>query len=484
MTEIFIEVSPYIEGFFLLYFGIIIIFYNILFVMGLVKIIIRQRSLRTGEYIDVLHSNFLPNITFLIPAYNEASNILAVVENITNLTYRRKTTIVINDGSTDNMLQILKEKYDLAEIPMYYANVLESKPIKKVYRSKINPQLIVIDKENGTKFDAMNAGLNACKDDFFVSLDADTFIDDEGFNKLIRPFLSTKNLVAMGAGLRILNGSKIEFHQINTNRIQQNFLAGMQTNEYFRAFIMREGWDYLGGNFCLSGAFSIFSTEAVKSIGGYGPTVANDLEIIVRMNRIFKFVKRPYRIRYLPDPVAWTIAPDNLNRLGFQRIGWQLGSLESVWFHRNLFFNPKYGAFGMIAFPFLVIGDIIEPIFELLAYIYIIIGLSLGLFNPWSLLIILCLMYGIVCILSLSCVLVEEFTYNKYSADQTEGLINIMTFAFVENFCYRQLTILWRAQGFLSFFMYFKKIKEKSKKLNKEIKLSEKRILSHRKEND
>lgn len=467
MKEFFIEVSKWLDPFFLIYFSIIYIFYIVLTIFGGIKTFHRSKELKVDDLTPQLQSNKLPSITFLIPAYNESKQIISVLENVINLNYRHKNIILVNDGSTDNTMQLIKDKYNLVQIPNHFKQELPSKPILAIYKSTIHPELTVIDKENGEKYDAMNAGINACTDSHFICMDADTYVDDSNFEALIRPILESPKIIAIGATVRIINGFNMNYTHISTDQTQ-NYLTSMQTLEYQRTFLMRQGWDYIGGNFCLSGAFAVFITDAVKKIGGYGPTVANDLEIILRIHHIYRKANVPYEVEYIPDPVAWTEAPNTMEELGHQRLGWHRGTLESIWFHKTMLFNPKYKGFGLLGFPFLLLSEALEPIVEFFAYLYIIIGILAGAINPYYILALLGIIWGFIVIHTLICIWFEEVTFRKYTS--TKYIFKLVLFCFIENIGYRQLTLIWRLKGVLSFFKRFPKIQKDSHNVNKTVK--------------
>lgn len=464
MHDFYVYISYWLDPFFLIYFSIINIVYTILLFFGSIKVYQRRKELRIEDFTHLLRSNSLPEISFLLPAYNEAHNIISVVSNLLGLSYRYKQIILINDGSTDNMFDLLKEQYHLIPIPRYYDEVIPTKTVRGVYRSTTHSELIVIDKENGEKYDALNAGLNACKDPYYISIDADTYIDNPGFEALIRPMLAYPKTIAIGASLRIRNGCTLNFNRISTDRFPLNFVTAMQSIEYLRAFLMRQGWDFIGGNYILSGAFSMFRTDAVKWAGGYAPTVADDLEITLRLNRMFKATQKPYIIKYLPDPVGWTEGPSTIKALSRQRFLWHRGTMEAAWFHRCFFFNFKYGRYGLFVYPFLIFGEILEPAVEALGYIYIIIGLWLGIINAYYLFLLLATIWGFVLIFSLCCLLIEELSFRKYPT--LRSMSYLFLYSLLENFGFRQLTVLWRLRGIKGFFKRYHLIRIDSKNIN------------------
>jgi cellulose synthase/poly-beta-1,6-N-acetylglucosamine synthase-like glycosyltransferase len=454
MYEFYYFISYWLDPFFLLYFGTINIFYTILLTLGAIKIYKRHKEIEEEDFTSLLQSSSMPEITFIVPAYNEADNIQSLVDNLANLSYRYKRVIVVNDGSVDATMEILFDNFNLVPIPKHYEETLPTKPIRQVYRSLTYPEIIVIDKENGTKHDALNAGLNLCETHYFILIDADTYVDNTVFESLIRPILSSPETIAIGGTIRIRNGCTLEYNRVNPDTIPMTYVTSMQTIEYLRSFIMRQGWDYLGGNYVISGAFSVFSTELVKELGGYAPTVAEDLEIVLRINRALIAADIPYKSAYLPDPVAWTEGPSTLKELSNQRYNWHRGTCESVWFNKCMFMNPKYRSYGLVVFPFLVLAEAVEPLVEILGYIYIIVGLWLGLIGKVYISMLFMTVWGFGILYTIACILIEDLTYRKYTG--RKELFKLIYYTIIESFGYRQMSLYWRFRGFVVFCWRYK----------------------------
>ena len=464
MRELYIYYSYWLDPFFLVFFAIINITYCVLLSLGMIGAFRRHKSLLVDSYQPVLKSNFLPEITFLMAAYNESGSIIQSVDNLLNLSYRYKQIIVVNDGSIDNTLELLKEKYQLIQIPQYFEPVVATKPIRGVYRSRIHAAILVIDKENGQKYDAINAGLGACSNDYFMTVDADTSIDDRDFEMLIRPMLQNPKTIAIGASIRILNGCYLDYNRINSRRFPRTYFAAMQALEYLRTFIQRQGWSEINCNYLISGAFAVFLKKPVIEVGGFAPTVADDLEIVMRLNRYMRAKKVPYNMIYLPDPVAWTEVPDDYKQLARQRLNWHRGLLECLWFHKSLLFNPRYGRFGFVAYPYLLYAEAIEPVVELIGIIYILLGLLLNAINVVSLIFVLSVIFFFTFCFTIICILIEELTFNKFNEKKSLGFL--VYYSLIENLGYRQFNLIWRLRGMWDFFKKFPKIQMISQKIN------------------
>jgi cellulose synthase/poly-beta-1,6-N-acetylglucosamine synthase-like glycosyltransferase len=460
--------SP-LEWSFFWYFMSINIVYSVLLLLGAVSVYLRRKELSVENFTNLLHSNCLPEITCIVPMYNEEKNIRLCIQSILNLSYRYKQIIAVNDGSTDNTMEVLIKTYDLVSIPQFFKTTSPTQSIQGVYRSKTFPELIVIDKLHAGKYDTVNVGVNACENPYFIAIDADVFIDNAGFEALIRPILAYPESVAIGGTVRIKNGCTLDFNRIDTARISFKFLPLFQGLEYLRSFLQRQGWNYFGGNFVIAGAFSIFPTALISKIGGLSSSVAEDMEIVVRLHHVMKKEKKPYKIFYLPDPIAWTEGPSTLNSLGRQRTRWHLGLLETLWIHKGMCLNPRYGLYGCFNYPFWVWGEAIEPVAEGIGYVLIITAWILGFLNvPFAILLFL-ITLGFTFVYSLLCLLIEELSFKKYISFKTVMMMFFL--GLVENCGYRQFTVYWRVRSFFRFFKNFRKIQKESKRIQKLMKL-------------
>lgn len=468
MHEIYLILAPYLEPFLIFYFISINFIYCILLFLGAKNVNHRSIELKTENFIPIYRSESLPEITFIMAAYNKSDCIVDAIDNLLNVGYEFKKIIFVNDGSTDNTLDLLIERYDLIKIPAFYQEKLKTKPLNGIYQSKSNPIITVLDKVHGEKYDALNAGLNACQSPYFININPHTRIDNKHFEGLIRPLFSYPENIALGAALYIKNGCLVKNNRISSNPFLSDYFSAMQSIEYIRIFLARQGWDFLGGNILISGSFLIFVTKVVKEVGGFAPTIANDMEMIIRLNRIMLASDTPYQITYLPDPVAYTEASKTYREIGKKRARWHKGMLEAIWFNKVLFLNPKYKAFGLINFTFLIISEAIEPFIELIAYIYIIAALYFKDLEMTDLFLLI----GIICTFnffqSLMALIVEESNFSKYA--QVKRIVYLLIYSFIESIGYKQLNLYWRLKGALFFLIKFPRISKKTKTVNNLVK--------------
>ncbi len=224
-------------------------------------------------------------------------------------------------------------------------------------------------------------------------------------------------------------------------------LVGFQVVEYLRAFLYgRLGWNRLGGNLIISGAFGLFDRQATAGVGGYAPdTVGEDMELVVRLRRRSYEQKDPKRISFIPDPVAWTEAPESLRVLGRQRDRWHRGLSDALGRHRRVFLNPRYRAMGLFVYPYFVLVELLAPVVEALGLLGLAAGLLLGAVDLSFALLFFLLAYGLGFVLTLFTLVLEELSFHRYERLRDRALL--VLWALLESLGYRQLTVLWRIRG-------------------------------------
>jgi cellulose synthase/poly-beta-1,6-N-acetylglucosamine synthase-like glycosyltransferase len=399
----------------------------------------------------LLGSRIAPPISMLAPAYNEAATISESVRALLTLYYPNLEVIVINDGSPDATLQTLIERFGLVAIHPIYRQQVPTKRVRGLYRSRRYPGLLVVDKENGGKADALNAGLNLASGELVCAIDADTLIEPDALQRMVRPFLLSDDVLAAGGTIRLVNGSSVAGGRVVKTRVPRQAFAGVQTVEYLRAFLFgRLGWNRLGGNLIISGAFGLFQREPVIAAGGYThDTVGEDMELVLRLRRRGYEQGGPNRVDFIPDPVAWTEAPETASVLGRQRDRWHRGLSDTLWRHRRVLFNPRYGAMGLIVYPYFCFVELLAPFIEAIGLIGLAIGVATGAVDLTFASLFFLIAYGLGLILDAMTFILEEFSFHRYEGLDDRALL--LLWAALEQFGYRQLTVYWRMRGLVRF---------------------------------
>jgi cellulose synthase/poly-beta-1,6-N-acetylglucosamine synthase-like glycosyltransferase len=394
--------------------------------------------------------NMIP-ISVLVPAYNEEATIVENIESLLSLKYPLFEVVIINDGSKDNTLNRVIEAYGLSLVNQPIRYHVKTKQVRGIYRSSNIPNLVLIDKENGGKADALNIGINISRYPVFASIDADSILEGDSLIRVMMPFIENKETIAVGGIIRIANGSTIVNGNIKKVNLPKSRIAMFQVVEYLRAFLTgRMGWNSLNSLLIISGAFGAFRKQEVVEVGGYSVgTVGEDMELVMKLHEYMIKNKRTYNVKFLPDPVCWTQAPEKLRDLRTQRRRWQIGLMDSLFRHKKMLFNPKYGLIGMMATPYFWLFEMLGPVIELAGYIFIPLFYFTGMLNTrfFIMFLVASILYGVI--LSTGAILLEEYTFSRYPS--IGQLLKLTLYGIIENFGYRQLTVLFRVEGMIRF---------------------------------
>lgn len=410
--------------------------------------------LRKNSFVDyrkILTSPFAPSLSILAPAYNEARTIVENVKSLMALHYGNFEVIIINDGSKDETLATLIETFSLVKTPYYYAEQIPTSKVRGIYKSSVKSwtKLVVVDKENGGKADAINVGVNISRSDIFACIDVDCVLEEDSLIKMIKPFLEHKNerVIATGGVVRIINSCEIVDGKIKKVNLPKKFLPRIQILEYFRAFLLgRMAWSRLDGLMLISGAFGFFDKEIAIAAGGYDHnTVGEDMELTVRMRKYMEDRGLKYKVPFIPDPLCWTECPDNTKILGSQRNRWTRGTIETLLMHKNLFFNRKYGVLGLLSYPYWFFFEWFAPIIEFFGVLYFLALLFFGNLNYLFSFSLFGLVYCFAIAHSLFAILFEELTYHQYK--KPTDVLKLIGTAMLEPMLYHPKTVWWAIKG-------------------------------------
>jgi len=433
------------------YFLIICTIYFVLNIISFKAIKKYTRKIAHAELKNLFRFSNVRPISVVVPAYNEGNAIVDSTRAFLQLEYPEFQIIVVNDGSKDDTLDKLLNNFAMEKVPYGMIEDLKTQPIRGIYMSRKYPSLIVIDKENGGKADAINAGVNVSKNPLVCVVDADSILESDCLLKIAQPFMENPNTLAVGGIIRIANGCTVKQGRVLDIELPHSWLGKFQVVEYLRAFLFgRTGFDAVNAMLIISGAFGCFKKEALVKAGGYLTNcIGEDMEIVVRMHEIIRKDNSQGRITFVPDPVCWTEAPENIRVLKSQRIRWQKGTLQSLGLHKKIFLNPKYGWVGLLAFPYFVIFEMLGPIIEFVGYAIFILSCFMGMIDyPFAALFLtVAILYGVI--LSVLSVILEEISFRKYP--KTRHLLTLFCASILENFGYRQLTTWWRFQAILQY---------------------------------
>lgn len=423
-------------------------------VLGLLAVLAINNHFRKGKSVNfehILRSSIAPKIAVIAPAYNESATIVENIRSLLSLKYNNYEIVIVNDGSTDDCLEKMIKAYDLERSDQPVYSELSHAPIRGIYKSKNKAfrNLKVIDKENGGKADSLNAGINYSNARVVANIDVDCIIEDDALLRMVEPFLqeTDRTVIATGGVVGIANNCTVKDGRIIDIKLPKERLALFQTVEYFRAFLLgRMGWSRLNGLFLISGAFGLFDKQILIDAGGYNTkTVGEDMELVVRMRRLMHDRKEEYVLYYIPDPLCWTEVPKSRKVLSRQRNRWTRGTIETLWIHRKMMFNPKYGVLGMASYPFWLLFEWLAPIIEFLGIIYFVVFAIFGWVNWQHSLLLIAMVYTFAVCVSWFTIFVEALTYRKYKG--FKSLFKLQLIAMLEPILFHPFVIFASIKG-------------------------------------
>ncbi|MPL92726.1 Poly-beta-1,6-N-acetyl-D-glucosamine synthase [bioreactor metagenome] len=447
-----------LNSFFMIYGSFLFLSYIFISILSSVDLSFYIKRSKHFRFKSMKEFKELPSISIIAPAYNEEKSIVENIRSLLSLDYPKLEVIVVNDGSTDNSLQKVIEHYSLTEVDYASSPTFETARIRCIYKSTNTAysNLIFVDKENGGKADALNAGINVSRSDLFLALDVDCIVEHDAILRMVKPFIeaSDKKVIAAGGVVRVANSCEIKEGRIVKVNYPKNLWAKFQVLEYFRAFTLgRMAWSRINGLLIISGAFGLFDRRIAIAAGGYDvTTVGEDFELVVRMRKyMHRVAKQKYKVAFIPDPLCWTEVPSKLKTLRNQRNRWTRGSIDTVLKHKNLFLNPRYGKMGLLSFPYWVFFEWLAPIVETLGLTYFLFMVIFSTVNYPVFIILLIFVFSFSLFFSSFAVYYETRIFNRYKG--YKFLFSVFFIAMAEILIYHPMNVYYSLLGNYSYFI-------------------------------
>ena len=348
---------------------------------------------RQEKFKSILPTDYYLPISIIVPAHNEEITVVDTVRSLLALDYRSYEIIVVDDGSSDATSEVLAEAFDMHVVHRPIRRRIECRREECVYETSAQKvPLTLIRKENGGKADALNMGINASTFPYFICMDADSVLQYDSLRRIAQPVLEDGKVVAVGGIVRISNDVELENGRVKRYRLPRSILAFMQVLEYDRSFLAsRILFDRFNGSLIISGAFGLFKKDTVIAVGGYdNKTMGEDMELVVKLHEYCTINGIDYAIRYATDAICWTQVPERLRDLCKQRKRWHLGLFQSMYKHRIMFCNYRFGAVSYVSYLYFLIYELLSPFIEVFGVFTMVLAWWCDLINvPFMLLFFL-----------------------------------------------------------------------------------------------
>lgn len=447
------------------FYGYFVFFYSMALLLSYALLIwLSNISLRRHKrtmidpYVNKIinDSPYTPGVSIIAPAYNEENTIVENVNSLLRQDYPVFEVVIVNDGSTDDTLKLMIENFDLVEVPYQYMERIHAKPFRALYRST-NPaysRLSVVDKENGgTKADPVNAGLNVAEYPYFINTDVDCILTRDAIYKCIRPMLENNDVIAVSGIMTMANGCKVSDGEIVKNRISWRPAPFFQTLEYMRSFVIgKMGWSTINAMPNVSGGYGLFDREVCIAAGGYSPdSLAEDMDMLIRMIGYCCDFKRPYRVVQIPSICCFTEGPSNIVQLYRQRVRWGHGLLQTFSKYFRMAFKPKYRQLGLITLPYIGIFEMIAPLIEFSGLIVFIYLALTGAVN-WGTALVIFLVVYVFCLLISFFIIFYDYLFIR-SYRHSISYLKMVLASLLEPFLYHPFITLFSLRGYLRFIL-------------------------------
>ena len=365
----------------------------ILYMIGYASFLFLAVAVGSSTLYQLKRRNYLKNelrqdyyvpVSILVPAHNEEVTIADTIRSLLQLDYQLYEIIVVDDGSTDDTARLVRETFHMQQIDRPIHRMVPCQDALAVFETQeYKVPVTLISKKNGGKADALNMGINAAKYPYFVCMDADSVLQYDSLEKIVRPVLEGSNVVAVGGAVRPCNGTEIQNGRVISYHMPNKVLPCMQVLEYDRSFLAaRILFDRFNGSIIISGAFGLFKKSVVIDAGGYDTaTMGEDMKLVVKLHVFCREHNLPYRIRYATDAICWTQAPERLSDLRKQRRRWHIGLFESMSRHRRILANPKYGLVSFVSYLYFLIYELLSPYIEIFGVFTIALAFTIDLIN-------------------------------------------------------------------------------------------------------
>lgn len=438
------------------FFYYVFIYAIVFFISTISSVLELNEDIRKRKYFNRLsitsNDNYVP-VSILVPAYNEESTVADCIESLAYQDYPDYEIIVIDDGSSDNTSSVVVDRFNLKKVAKPIRRVVECKNEESIYEGVINDKIKItlVRKENGGKADALNMGINVSNYPLFISLDADSILQKDSLTNIVMPYMEDDTTIAVGGNIKVSNSVVLDNGEVVRILTPKNLLVIFQTIEYFRVFLTTRVWfNKFNGNLIISGAFGLFKKSSVINVGGYDTnTIGEDMDLVVKLHSFYRKNKLQYSIKYSHKAICWSQVPEKYKDLKNQRRRWHIGLITSLYTHKYILLNIKYGLVGVFSFLYFTVFEMLSCIVDVFGLGVIILSYFLGFLNIDFLFTFLLIYIGYSIVISIAAIILENYSFKNTL--NFKSIFIYIIFSVLESFGYRQVCGWFRLSGFFGY---------------------------------
>jgi biofilm PGA synthesis N-glycosyltransferase PgaC len=412
----------------------------------------RRRLQAHTTYRDDQASRYAIPVSIVSAVFDEEIIAVPATRSLLEQDFPDFEVIVVDDGSSDGTLAALIREFDLVPEHVFYRRTLESEPLKAVFKSRIEPRLTVLSKENGGKADALNCGINFARYRYVCCVDGDTMFVRDAVSR-------TMAIAAVDPGMTVAVASffgtsphpeAASGSGIKRPSLPRRLLMDFQHLDLMRSFVVyRLAQSRLNCMLCVPGGFGLWRRDVLLEMGGFSRDfTCEDIEMTFRIHERFHREGRPFKILSLPGMVAETEGPDNVRCLLSQRARWQRVTLETIWHYRRMFGRPRYGAAGMVGLPYYFLFEGLAPVIQLFGFIALGAAAITGLLDWSTYFALLGTMIFLVAIPTTVAVWIFDHSQRSY---RLRSLGRMVLFGPLDFLLYRPLILVAGIRGWVEF---------------------------------
>lgn len=439
----------------LIYYIILQGIYFLLVLIGATQVRRYRQGITFAEFRRIGESSLSLPVSLIVPCYNEVEIIVGAIQNTLLLNYPQYEVIVVSDGSTDWTIQLLCETFKMRKIDRFGPRHIATKEILGVYESQEYPNLVIVDKVNGRRADAINAAVSLSRYPLLCIIDADCALEPDALLYLARPFLRDTRVGGVAGVVRPSNGLSLVDGKILQKNLPKTLLGMNQEVEYARSFQWaRIGLSKLNSMLCISGALLMIKKSLFEEVGGSWPdSITDDIEFTIRLNRHIHDLRRKDHtlLVFAPEAVCYTEVPEEFGQYASQRNRWQRGTMQALMRNASMIFNPRYGITGLFGMPFFLFFEALAAVVEFSAWILMVVCLVLGIATGTEILIMLFLAYILGVFISLAAIVITEST--RLRAASWGDFWKLILAILLDNLGFHQFHLLSRVVGTIQYML-------------------------------